>query len=323
MRQSRAVGLGLRRERARLELDFTSCQTTEGADVECSIELVAVDNARETVKPGNVISGVLAASHPHGWFNGMWFRPGAGLMRRAVFGLTGTAGAVQSRLIPNPLGAGIVMASKAAVLRMPDPEIRLPAGTDLVVRVSGATVEATEPETDEEETDQPVVAHDSLAQASATIRRGNGEPVTDLINLAFIGSAEEISAAFQAAGWVTADANRVRAVARAYGAYASMKSYETAPVSPLYHEDRLPDSVFQKSFQFIFKRHHIRNLNSSDPATPYFLGAPTPRHLEIPRKLDRACQIPHENLSQKSIREPEQKFPNNFPEKPGFFKGSE
>jgi hypothetical protein len=276
VRESRAVGLGFRRERARLALGFTDCRTPGGDSIPCSLELVAVDNAREAVKRDNVIYGVLAASHPHGWFNGVWFRPGTSFVRRAAFGLTGTAGAVQSRLIPNPLGAGIVMASKAAVLRMPDPEIWLPAGTDLIVRVAGRKVGAAR-----EAAPDMAISHQALAlaQASAAIRRPNGEAVVDVVNLAFSGSPEEIKAAFESAGWLPADPHSGKAVARAYNAYASMKTYDTAPVSPLYYDDRLPDAVFQKSFNSVSKRHHIRiwrsSSSSSEADPPFWLGAAT------------------------------------------------
>jgi hypothetical protein len=97
----------------------------------------------------------------------------------------------------------------------------------------------------------------------------------DLVNLAFAGSAEEIETAFQSAGWLPADPNGRRALARTYNAYASMKTYDTAPVSPLYHDGRLPDAVFQKSFNSISKRHHIRIWHSSDPEVPFSLGAAT------------------------------------------------
>ena len=247
------VGLGLRRERASIELEFRSCTPPNSPASPCDLELMAVDNARETVKPGNVISGILAASHLHSWFNGVWYRPAVGLTRRAIVGLTGAAGALQSRLIPSPLGAGLVLASKMALVRMPDPEIDLPAGTELIVRTRGGREVA---DGSSEAVPERIDPH--LSQLTATVMRANGRPVQDLVNIALAGDEPVLENAFRAAGWFAADGMSARTFAKTYGAFASMKTYDTAPVSPLLYQDRTPDLVFQKSLNSISKRHHIR-----------------------------------------------------------------
>jgi hypothetical protein len=273
VRATRSVGMGFRRERAFLELGLNRCETPHGGeDVPCALELVAIDNGRETVRRGNTIVGILAASHLYSSFNGVWYRPSQGLARRGIFGLTGTAGAVQSRLLPTPLGAGIVLTSKLALLRMPDPEIRLPAGTELILRVRSASPSR--------QANSPLVPTSSgtyagLSDLPSAVTRQNGAPVRDVMHLAFVGEAAEIASAFKAAGWFPADPDNARAVGRVYAAYASMTTYERAPVSPLLYDNRLPDLVFQKSLNSISKRHHIRIWQEPAPGAPIFLAAAT------------------------------------------------
>lgn len=270
VRNARAVGLGFRRERAWLELDFHSCETPAGHDLPCRVELRGVDNARETVGPGNRVKGILAAGHAHSWLNGVWYRPAPNLATRAAAGLTGTAGAVQSRLAPTPAGAGLILASKLIMVRMPEPEIVLPRGTELIVRVElgsgagGADAPAL-----------PNHAGDRYAKLPATVVRPDGSVVTDLIHLALLGTEDEVTAAFRAAGWSPADPPTARNFARTYAAYTRMASYATAPVSPLVYLGRPPDLVFQKSFNSIAKRHHIRLWKDNDSERPAYLAAAT------------------------------------------------
>jgi hypothetical protein len=64
--------------------------------------------------------------------------------------------------------------------------------------------------------------------------------------------------AFTVAGWSTADPGSARSYSQAYIAFSSKHSYSTAPVSKLFYQGSLPDLVFQKSFNTVTKRDHIR-----------------------------------------------------------------
>src|SRR5262249_53550239 len=87
---------------------------------------------------------------------------------------------------------------------------------------------------------------------------GSGKTPADVVNLAFVGSAEEIRAAFLAAGWRTADRPCLRTGMKLLWAFAEARSYRSAPVSRLSLDGRPPDLVFQKQLDTISKRHHIR-----------------------------------------------------------------
>lgn len=257
VRRASPVGLGLRRERAVLELDFHSCQTPEGAPAPCAVDLVAIDNAREQLGKPNQIRGIVAASHLHSWLNGIWFLPDGNLPHRAVLGLTGASGMMYEKLGPAPLLGAVIIGLRLIFVRLPDSEIELPSGADMLVRVH---VDAPAPPAPAlpppEDLDEPLRA--ALASLPAVVRRANGDPSEDIVNFAFLAGREQLVQAFASAGWDITDALTPKSFFRTYAAASAMKAYPTAPVSPLYHEGRLPDIVFQKSFNSLAKRHHIR-----------------------------------------------------------------
>lgn len=273
VRKGHSVRLGIRRERAELMLEFNGCQLPAGASITCDVSLLAVDNARETVQKDNRIQGALAASHPQSLFSGLWYRPAPSILLRPVTGLVGTGGMLCKRLAPGPLGAGIFIVSRLIFFRLPDPEIELPAGTDLIARVSLAE--------SDDETANPAVHADLpqprpglsnqlaewlAAETTRPINKPDGTRMADMINLAFVGPETALSAAFAAAGWDAADTLSRKTFMKTYAAFAGMKSYAQAPVSALHYQGKPPDLVFQKSFNTLAQRHHIRLWKKEGPA---------------------------------------------------------
>ena len=283
VRKGQSVGLGLRRERAELMLEFNGCQLPTGASIACDVSLLAVDNARETVHKDNRIQGALAASHPQSLFSGLWYRPAPSILLRPVTGLVGTGGMLCKRVVPGPLGAGIFIVSRLIFFRMPDPEIELPAGTDLIARVGLAEADdETAGSAGPAAPDQPQLALSNhlaewlAAKTTGQIGKPDGTPMADMINLAFLGSATELSAAFAAAGWDTTDLLSRKTFMRTYKAFTGMKSYARAPVSALHYDGKPPDFVFQKSFNTLARRHHIRLWKKEGPGgETVWLGAAT------------------------------------------------
>jgi len=275
VQKSSSVGLGLRRERAYLALQFHACELPAGEPFACDVKLLAVDNAREVVLKGNRIRGILAASHPHSWLSGLWFKPAAALFHRPASGLSGAGGMVYTHLVPNPIGAAAVLASRLILFRMPDSDIELPAGTDLVARISvpgGLASFKASPQEDETWTADLL---EWLRSAPHEIIRPDRGPSGDIINFAFLGSFTELTKAFQSAGWFTADPLNAKTFARTYQAFAAMRSYSKAPVCTLHYQDRPPDIVFQKSFNSLSKRHHIRLWMYEFQGATVWLGAAT------------------------------------------------
>jgi hypothetical protein len=162
--------------------------------------------------------------------------------------------------------------TRLAVLRLPDPEIHIPVGAELILRVSG---EARESANESRLNAGMAAAAEWLAAVPVRVTGGGGAAVADIINLAFRGSGEDVAEAFLGAGWSTADPLTARTFARSYRAFTEMQPYPTAPVSPLRYEGRLPDLVFQKSLNSMAKRHHIRLWRVESPEGPLWLGAAT------------------------------------------------
>jgi len=270
VRAAHSVGLGIRRERASLELQFNSCHLPDGSEASCRADLVQIDNSREGVGRAGKIEGILAASHPHSWLSGVWFRPDDAFFPRSLIGLTGAGGMIYTHIFPNPIAASVIIGARLVLFRLPDPEVRLPAGTELELRVTGAPLASREDAA-------PVL--EEFAEWShrqpLEVKAKNGSLAQDIINVSFSGSAAQVIAAFSAAGWTLTDALTPRTLMRTYAAFASMSTYPNAPVSALTYEGRLPDLVFQKSFNSLAKRHHIRLWSAQGPNGPAWLGAAT------------------------------------------------
>jgi hypothetical protein len=292
VRKANRIGYGIRRERAQLELDFDPVSHPGNPAIQCSVRLAGIDNAREQVGRDNRINGILAASSPNSLLQGIWFRPPSAILQRGArgaTGLTGPVGALQSRLAPHPIGAAITVVSRILLFSLPNAEIELPPGTQLILRIAvDDGFESLVALTDVPPAAQPMSLspddEEYLRQAPTDIRNASGMLVADRINFAFFGDQPSIAAAFGAAGWKPSDPLTRKSFARSYSAFTSMRSYDTAPVSPLHYQRRLPDLVFQRSFNTMSKRHHIRlwkveappgASSDSSSETTLWLGAAT------------------------------------------------
>jgi hypothetical protein len=87
---------------------------------------------------------------------------------------------------------------------------------------------------------------------------GDGLP-GDPVNLAFIGTFQQLRSAFATAGWVEADALTLASSWGMAQAFALNKPYATAPFSTLYLFGRGQDIGFQRAIDDSpRKRHHVR-----------------------------------------------------------------
>jgi len=125
---------------------------------------------------------------------------------------------------------------------------------------------------------QAVEAHPALARCPrhTTTSRGNqGDPV----NVAFVGTDEELHRMLSAAGWYAADAITLKTSLRIAADVVLRKPYEHAPVSDLFLWDRMQDAAFEQPVGDSPKqRHHVRFWRSAEVdarGEPLWLGAAT------------------------------------------------
>ncbi len=106
----------------------------------------------------------------------------------------------------------------------------------------------------------------------------NGIP-GDPLNVALVGTEEEVVAAMLAAGWLPADPLTLRSSVRIAADTVLKRSYDTAPVSNLYVWGRKQDLAFQQPVgRDPRRRHHVRFWKSEEVDEnhrPLWAGAAT------------------------------------------------
>jgi len=80
----------------------------------------------------------------------------------------------------------------------------------------------------------------------------------DVVNLAFIGSREQVQAAFRQAGWSTSDAFSKRTFVRTFYAFLNDSTYDQAPMKTLLLDGKPADLTWQKSLNSYNRRDHLR-----------------------------------------------------------------
>lgn len=150
----------------------------------------------------------------------------------------------------------------------PEPEIFLPAGTDLRLRLMTPVelpaefVKAPQEENTQRDAEIGEDIRAKLVALPAHSLTRSRRP-SDVVNLAFIGSQEQIEAAFQAAGWTYGDSVSAWSVLREMRAFSSLNSYPHLPISNQWLAGKPADIRLQKSLDSYQKRDHIRIWNES------------------------------------------------------------
>ena len=236
------VGLGFVHEAASVEIRFDRLILPTGDTIPVATRVEEVDNARETVKKG-VIHGVLATDTPQG--------------------------RITSRLkhLPtwNPYTDWFLFCYRSAFPVFPEPEIYLPPGVDLKLELTAALPvsdtafalpEAEQALSPAEEVTNPQVDPIVPELPTRTMTR-RGED-SDIVNLMFIGSREEVVEAFTAAGWMQSDPTTKKSVMRQFHALLAEKNYPTAPMSAQLVDGEASAMTWQKAFDSYEKREHLR-----------------------------------------------------------------
>lgn len=234
----RKVGWGIYHETAALNIQFDRAVPAPGSAVPITASVMEVENAREQVNKG-VIQGVRSSDTPQGRINS------------------------RLRHLPtwNPYSDLGLIAYKATFPIFPEPEIYYPAGTDLRIKLTqpmpSVSVPPVDPVEKPKETSEELRldgAASSLPQRTTTQALANA----DVVNLIFVGSREQVEAAFQQAGWSTSDAFTKRSFMHTFYAFLNNSSYNQAPMKPLLLEGKPADMSWQKSLNSYNRRDHLR-----------------------------------------------------------------
>jgi hypothetical protein len=100
---------------------------------------------------------------------------------------------------------------------------------------------------------------------------------SDLTNLMFIGTKEQIQQAFKDAGWVAADELDRASTMKTAQAIIENNGYSEAPMSMLMLDGKPPDMTFEKQNNTFASRHHIRvwQMPQTFDGKPVFVAAAT------------------------------------------------
>ena len=239
------VGFGIVHETASLGLSFTRVTLPDGTGFGLATRLRQVDNSREHVTKDGSILGVRTT--------GSIAYRASGYIRQAL------AWEIHARLA--------FWAIKTLLVQVPEPEIYYPAGAELTLALTEPVYAQAQPEaidtaqlTWQERGDLERVIANLPDRAYA---RGSNRP-SDLINVMFVGSRDQLSAAFKAAGWTETSAPSMRSRIKGIRAIAEVRGYINAPMSTLLVNDSEPDLAFQKGLNDLAKRHHIRMWKQSE-----------------------------------------------------------
>jgi hypothetical protein len=232
------VGFGLVHELAGFDLEFSGIVTPDGQRFSLAARVQEVENARERLTREGGIRGD---------------RPTGSLAYR-------TGGYIRAAITWDIHAALAVWAVKTLLVQVPEPEIYYPGGVELTLALTGPML-APAPS----QAISPSLADSERARMNAllavipmrTYAAYSNRP-SDLINVMFIGSRDDIATAFEAAGWIQPRPASLRTHIRSIRAVADGHGDSTAPMSDLLVEDQKADMSWQKSFNDLSKRHHIR-----------------------------------------------------------------
>jgi hypothetical protein len=238
--------------RPRLVLDFSNVVHPDGKTSPLYARVIDVDNSRESVR-NNEILGII--------------QPHAG---------TKTALTMAAVSAVNPIAGYTIKAIQTVYGLSLRREILFPAGTDIQIQV-------VRPSMLKEKADWkgwptlPLTPELEAIALRAPLRTQTKEGVpSDITNLMFLGSREELSAAFNEAGWFESDPLTIGSAIKTAEVTMRQAGYANAPVSSLTIDGRLPDLVFQRSLDTFAKRHHVRIWKiGSYRGTDVWVGAAT------------------------------------------------
>jgi hypothetical protein len=222
---------------ATVRMVFDKIQPPGQAQQKLSAQLSSIDNARESVGTDGLVTGITASQTWEGRLN-----DGIGKLENNHPGL-----------------AGLLENARDAFVKKVDASISYPAGVDMQIKLT-QSLSCRPPAATTAIPEIGNLAGLTTLIAAQPNRTSAGSPPTlsDLTNLAFLGTAEELQAAFKASGWFAAAERDQTSTMETARAIIEDRGYQEAPVSVLLLDGHPPDLVFEKQTNTFAMRHHIR-----------------------------------------------------------------
>jgi hypothetical protein len=234
------VGFGVRHETAGLELEFNEITPLDGDAMPIAARIVEVDNSRERVAQDGSIQGVRSTGS-------LCYRV-SGYIRTAL------QWEVHAQL------ADWVI--RSFIMELPEPEIYYPAGVELTLVLTqplslDAPFKGEQPASQLTDEQREELTRDVRAMPYRTQAPKSGR-LSDLTNVTIIGSQDQISAAFAAAGWTQAGKASFRRRINWIRAVGELRGDVAAPMSRLLLNGAEADMSWEKGLNDVSKRHHLR-----------------------------------------------------------------
>lgn len=250
------VGLGVKHTVAHIAYCFQTLQLPDGEITPVETRLIEVETAKERVNADGTVGGI----HPVANFSSSVSLYGSPFLYVA------------------PEVALPIMGIKSLIARSPDAEIYFPTGTEIVLRLT-APAEIRASKIGEENLsslspEEVAKARQLIDSSPPQTQNGQHRP-SDLVNLMFLGSRQQIDRAFRAAGWSGAQRESAISIYRIYHCLVERMGYRMAPMDKLMLNGKPSDTAYQKSLDTFSKRHHIRFWEQRDQARDAWLGAAT------------------------------------------------
>lgn len=241
---------------ATLRLNLTTIHGDHGESKPIACVLTGVDNARESVDQTGLITGITASN---------------------TFAALAEKGIAKVESKDSLLGQ-LLSSATSSFVKPADPAIDYKPGVEFTVKLTKALdwtpsgymgdVPAVTPNS--------VLANIVAEVPFRTVALKPAKP-SDLTNLMFIGTKEQIESAFKQSGWFASDPLGRASEMQTARAIIQDSGYNEAPMSILTLGGRPPDMTFEKQNNTFAARHHIRlwRVDQTFEGRPVFVAAAT------------------------------------------------
>ncbi len=241
---------------ATLRLQLTKIHDKSGQSKAVSCVLAGIDNARESVDQSGLITGITASRT-----------------------FTSLADSGVNKVMEKNQEFGQLLSSiKGAMVKQANPTIDYKPGVEFTVKLTQALDWNSQSGAKFPPAIEPTAQLTALVQQLPfrTVALKPPSP-SDLTNLLFIGTKDQIEQAFKDAGWFASDPLGRAANFRTAQAIIENQGYDEAPMSILTLDGKPPDMTYEKQNNTFASRHHIRffQMSQTFAGKPVFVAAAT------------------------------------------------